>query len=110
MGKLDGAVVLVTGAARKRGLGRAIALRAAAEGADVAVCGLKRDPASRPEHEQAEGWVGVESLAEEIRAMGRQTLALDCDITNTDEINACVAEGQRVLGLEGSVEGLYNSR
>ena len=86
MGRLDGAVVLVTGAARKRGLGRAIALRAAAEGADVAVCGLKRDPDSRPDHEKAEGWVGVESLAEEIRAMGRRSLAADADVTSREQL------------------------
>ena len=84
MGRLDGAVVLVTGAARKRGLGRAIALRAAEEGADVAVCGLKRDPASRPDHEKAEGWTGVESLAEEIRGMGRRALAADADVTSRE--------------------------
>lgn len=106
MGKLDGAVVLVTGAARKRGLGRAIALRAAAEGADVAVCGLKRDPASRPEHEQAEGWVGVESLAEEIRGMGRRALAADCDVTSREQIADMLA---RIASDLGPLYGLVNN-
>lgn len=106
MGKLDGMVVWVTGAGRKRGIGRAIALRLAQDGADVLVSAIRRDPSLFPAHEQAEGWRGAESLAEEIRAMGRQALALDCDITNTDEINACVAEGQRVLG---PLTGLVNN-
>jgi NAD(P)-dependent dehydrogenase (short-subunit alcohol dehydrogenase family) len=37
MGVLNGKVALVTGAASKRGMGRAIAVRLAKEGADVAV-------------------------------------------------------------------------
>jgi 3-oxoacyl-[acyl-carrier protein] reductase/meso-butanediol dehydrogenase/(S,S)-butanediol dehydrogenase/diacetyl reductase len=106
MGRLDGAVVLVTGAARKRGLGRAIALRAAAEGADVAVCGLKRDPDSRPDHEKAEGWVGVESLAEEIRAMGRRSLAADADVTSREQLEALFGRITSELGL---LYGLVNN-
>ncbi|MFD2578162.1 SDR family oxidoreductase [Novosphingobium colocasiae] len=70
MAKLDGMVALVTGAARKRGIGRAIALRLAQDGADVVVTGLPRDPSSFPQHEQDEGWRGVTSVAEEIRALG----------------------------------------
>jgi NAD(P)-dependent dehydrogenase (short-subunit alcohol dehydrogenase family) len=106
MGRLDGAVVLVTGAARKRGLGRAIALRAAAEGADVAVCGLKRNPDSRPDHEKAEGWVGVESLAEEIRGMGRRALAADADVTKREQLEELY---RRIAADLGQLYGLVNN-
>lgn len=106
MGRLDGAVVLVTGAARKRGLGRAIALRAAAEGADVAVCGLKRDPGSRPDHEKAENWNGVESLAEEIRGMGRRALAADADVTSREQLEHLFSKITSDLGL---LYGLVNN-
>ena len=75
MGKLDGKVAIVTGAGRKRGIGRAIALRLAQDGADVVVSALRRDPATFPQHERAEGWQGIRSLAEEIRALGRRTVA-----------------------------------
>jgi NAD(P)-dependent dehydrogenase (short-subunit alcohol dehydrogenase family) len=37
MGNLDGKIAFVTGTASKRGMGHAIALRLAQEGADVAV-------------------------------------------------------------------------
>ena len=76
MSKLEGMVALVTGAARKRGIGRAIALRLAEDGADVAVTAIARDPSQFPEHERAEGWQGAESVAEEIRAMGAPRISL----------------------------------
>lgn len=106
MSKLDGMVVWVTGAGRKRGIGRAIALRLAEDGADVLVTAIKRDPSQFPAHEQAEGWRGAESVADEIHAMGRNALALDCDVTKPGEVAACVAEGERVLG---PLTGLVNN-
>ncbi|NND69921.1 MAG: SDR family NAD(P)-dependent oxidoreductase, partial [Halioglobus sp.] len=48
-----GKVALVTGAGRHRGIGRAIALRLAEDGADVVVAQRPRDPAGLPAHEQA---------------------------------------------------------
>ena len=106
MGKLDGMVVWVTGAGRKRGIGRAIALRLAEDGADVIVTAIKREPSQFPAHEQAEGWRGAASVADEIRAMGRRALALDCDVTKPDQVAACVTEGEKVLG---PLTGLVNN-
>ncbi len=87
---LSGKVALITGAARFRGIGRAIALRLAGDGADIVVCGRPRTPASFPPHEQEIGWRGVESLAEEIRQKGRRALALECDVTKKDQVVAMV--------------------
>jgi NAD(P)-dependent dehydrogenase (short-subunit alcohol dehydrogenase family) len=106
MGKLDGMVAWVTGAGRKRGLGRAMALRLAEDGADVMVTAIRRDAAEFPAHERAEGWRGVESVVAEIRAMGRQALSMDCDVTRPDEIAACVARVERDLGR---LTGLVNN-
>src|SRR5256885_16784460 len=91
MANLSGKVAVVTGAARKRGIGRAIALRLASDGADVAVSGLPRDPATYPAHEREEGWRGVRSLAEEIQSLGRKALAVDCDVAVKPQVEAMVS-------------------
>ncbi len=87
---LTGKVALITGAARYRGIGRAIALRLADDGADIVVCGRPRAPTSFPAHEQEMGWQGVASLAEEIRQKGRRALAVDCDVTKKEQVVAMV--------------------
>ena len=87
---LSGKVALITGAARHRGIGRAIALRLAEDGADIVICGRPRLPESYPAHEQEIGWRGVDSLAQEIEAMGRQALALECDVTHKDQVMAMI--------------------
>ncbi|MBI1182159.1 MAG: glucose 1-dehydrogenase [Alphaproteobacteria bacterium] len=98
MGDLSGKVIIVTGAGRKRGLGRAIALKLAADGADVAVSAYPRDPSSFPEHEKAEGWKGAESVAEEIRALGRRAVAIPCDVTKRDQVENLIATTEGELG------------
>jgi NAD(P)-dependent dehydrogenase (short-subunit alcohol dehydrogenase family) len=106
MGRLDGMVALVTGAGRKRGIGRAIAVRLAEDGADVAVTAIHREPSQMPEHEQQEGWKGAESVAEEIRAMGRKAIAIDLDVSNREQVAAAIARTQSELG---PLTGLVNN-
>ncbi len=55
MSELSGKVAVVTGATRKRGLGRAIALALARAGADVTVTGHSRNASSLTPDEQQEG-------------------------------------------------------
>src|ERR1051326_8816101 len=98
MGKLSNKVALVRGAARKRGIGRSTALRLAKEGADVVVSGLPRDPSTYPAHERAEGWKGVQSIADDIRALGRRALAVDCDVAVKEQVDEMVARAVADLG------------
>jgi NAD(P)-dependent dehydrogenase (short-subunit alcohol dehydrogenase family) len=101
-----GRVALVTGAARQRGIGRAIAIALAAAGADVAVHGSPRDPGSYPEHEREIGWRGAASVAAEIEAMGRRAIAVEADLT--DPLAPAEIVRQTEAGL-GTPEVLVNN-
>jgi NAD(P)-dependent dehydrogenase (short-subunit alcohol dehydrogenase family) len=95
---LAGKVAIVTGAGRMRGIGRAIALRLAQDGADVAVTAMPRTPEAMPEHEREASWRGAESVAEEIGPTGRRALALDVDVTEPDAVQELVRRTIKDLG------------
>ena len=69
---LDGRVAIVTGAGRMRSIGRQIALAMAQAGCDVVVTGTGRSPDRYPDDEKAAGWRDIDSVADEIRALGRR--------------------------------------
>ena len=75
--------VLVTGA--QRGIGRAIAVRFGAAGADVALNYL-------------DDKAGAESAAAEITALGRRAVTIAADIARPDEARRLVADAERALG------------
>jgi 3-oxoacyl-[acyl-carrier protein] reductase len=91
MGELDGKVALVTGAGRLRGIGRAAAVSLARMGADVAISGTGRNPASFPDDEKAVNWRDIESTAEQIRAEARRALPLVFDVTDEAEVSKAIA-------------------
>lgn len=103
---LAGRTAIVTGAGRRRGIGRAIALAFARAGCDVAVTGSGRDPAAYPADERAIGWCDVESVAAEIRALGRRSLATVCDITSLEAVEATAA---RVRDAFGGIDFVVNN-
>jgi meso-butanediol dehydrogenase/(S,S)-butanediol dehydrogenase/diacetyl reductase len=85
---LKGKVAFVTGAAAKRGMGRAVALRMAMEGADVVVT----DKFAAPKSAWAgdEDWKGLDDVVKEIEALGRKGLAAVAGVENTREVDAAV--------------------
>jgi NAD(P)-dependent dehydrogenase (short-subunit alcohol dehydrogenase family) len=102
VGALDGQVALVTGASRFRGMGRAIALLLASNGADVAVTDLMpggtRNDLEPTESDEQHGWAGIDSVVAEIQAMGRRSLALYGDVGLKEDAEAMVDEAIAKLG------------
>src|SRR5213595_2513408 len=86
MGKLDGKVAIVTGAAR--GLGRAYARRLAGLGAKVAVTDLNLK--SYEEFEAEARDMTADSTVAEIEAQGGTALGLEMDVADRDAVDAMV--------------------
>jgi NAD(P)-dependent dehydrogenase (short-subunit alcohol dehydrogenase family) len=85
---LDDKVAVVTGAGRMRSIGRTAAVELARAGCDVVVTGTGRSPDRYPDDEKAAGWRDIESVADEIRSLGRRALAAVSDVTDLDAITA----------------------
>jgi 3-oxoacyl-[acyl-carrier protein] reductase len=110
---LSGRVAFVTGGSR--GLGRADALTLARAGADVVIADLlveseldEQTDAYGPlaTFARMQGLVGTESAADEIRDMGRRALAVRCDVTDREQVEAAV---QLAVDELGSVDILVNN-
>jgi NAD(P)-dependent dehydrogenase (short-subunit alcohol dehydrogenase family) len=99
-----GKIAFVTGAAAKRGMGRAIALRLAEAGAHVAIL----DKYSRPKTNfpgDAE-WRGLDEEVEEIKALGVEGLALVADVSSSADCKAATA---KVLDKFGRIDLFVHS-
>ena len=89
--KLEGKKALVTGASR--GIGRAIALAVAAEGADVVVNYAGSEAAAK-------------AVAAEIEAMGRKALVLQADISSNEAATAMMDAAVKEFGR---IDSLVNN-
>lgn len=78
--ELEGKVALVTGSTR--GIGRGCALRLARLGADVVISA--RDLHAAKFGEQ----LTAETVMDEVRALGRRSLGITCDVANRKEVDA----------------------
>jgi NAD(P)-dependent dehydrogenase (short-subunit alcohol dehydrogenase family) len=81
---LQDKVVVVTGAGSRTGYGRAIALAFAGEGCHLVLADVDRE--------------GIESLVEEIEALGRKALAVRADVTDREQVASAVSAALERLG------------
>jgi NAD(P)-dependent dehydrogenase (short-subunit alcohol dehydrogenase family) len=107
---LEGRVAIVTGAGRYAGLGRAVALRLAREGADVAALdlypgGTRNADEMRPLDDEI-GWNGLPSLIEELEALDRRALALVGDVSRKADVDRMVGG---VMSYFGRIDILFNN-
>ena len=96
--ELAGKVAIITGAGRLRGIGHASAVVLAEMGADVVVTGTGRDPSNYPDDEKAAGWRDIESVADEVRALGTRSLALVVDVTDSAQVQSMIDRTVEELG------------
>ncbi len=93
---LSGKVAFVTGAAAKRGMGRAVAVRMAMEGADVMVT----DKFAAPKSAWAgdENWKGLEDVVKEIEGLGCKAMSAVAGVENSAEVDAAVKAALEKFG------------
>jgi NAD(P)-dependent dehydrogenase (short-subunit alcohol dehydrogenase family) len=99
---LSGKVALVTGAGGEHGFGRAIANRLAKEGADVAV----NDVSINPYSTKANSWSGLEDVVTEIKAKGKNSIALVGDVSDSAQVDEMV---QKTIDHFGKIDILINN-
>jgi NAD(P)-dependent dehydrogenase (short-subunit alcohol dehydrogenase family) len=75
-----------------KGIGRATALKLAAQGADIAVTDVQRSSEDLPPGEVRQQWRGIASVAEEVEALGRRCLQVWCDLRDSAQIQAMVRQ------------------
>jgi 3-oxoacyl-[acyl-carrier protein] reductase len=103
---LEGKVAVVTGAGRMRSIGRPIAVELARAGCDVVITGTGRDPERYPDDEKEAGWRDIESVADEVRALGRRAMPVVSDVADADAVDALSAQ---VMSELGRVDILVNN-
>lgn len=87
--QLANKTIFITGGSR--GIGRAIALRAAEEGANIVIAAKTDQP-----HPQLQGT--IHTVAEEIVAAGGQCLPLKCDVRDDEALNVAVTSAVEHFG------------
>ena len=95
--RLKDQVVLITGGSR--GVGAAVALAAAREGAHVALAGKTIDP-----HPKLPGTLG--EVADQVRALGREALVIQADIRFPEQVTAMV---DKTVEHFGKIDALINN-
>jgi len=88
--RLNNKIAIVTGA--RRGMGRAIALALAREGANVVVSDISQEDCQK--------------VVDEIEKLGRKGLALKCDVSSSDDVENMV---KRTVAEFGRVDILVNN-
>ncbi len=88
---------VITGASR--GIGRAIALKLAAQGANIVILAKTKEP-----HAKLQGT--IDSVADEVRELGGQSLAIQVDVRSEEQIEMAV---KKTVDVFGGIDILVNN-
>lgn len=88
---------VITGASR--GIGRAIALKLAAQGANIVILAKTKEP-----HAKLQGT--IDSVADEVREAGGQSLAIQVDVRSEEQIEMAV---KKTVDAFGGIDILVNN-
>jgi len=106
MAGLEGKIALITGAGGMKGIGRATALKLAAQGAHIALTDVQRSSEDLPPGEIKTQWRGIDSVAAEVEAHGQRCLRVWCDLNYSEQIQAMV---RQVVEHFGHIDILVNN-
>ncbi len=98
MRRLDGKVAMITGCGGERGVGRAIARRLAADGADLVMTDVAPTGMRVVTSKPATQWGGLEAVAAEIRAAGQRAVTGLLDIRSNRQIHDVIAKALETFG------------
>lgn len=106
MGRFSGKTAVITGSGRRKGLGEAIALRLAAEGANIVISdiGKAADPATPAEHIGATA--EMEAIAADIRQAGVSASTKVCDVRDLEQMRALA---RHAVDTHGSLDIWVNN-
>ncbi|OGB95560.1 MAG: hypothetical protein A2Z31_02510 [candidate division NC10 bacterium RBG_16_65_8] len=103
---LHGKVAMVTGCGGERGLGRGIARRLAAEGADLVLTDVAPKGTQIVAAKPVGQWGGLPAVVAEVQGLGRRAITALLDIRSADQIEAVVVE---TLAAFGRIDILVNN-
>ena len=106
MSALDGKIALITGAGGMRGVGRATVMKLAGQGSDVALSDVRREVSDLPPAEIRNEWGGIETVSQEVQALGRRAVPIYCDLSDPNEIERLV---ERTMTEFGRIDILVNN-
>lgn len=92
MYNLTGKVALITGAGGEKGIGRAIAMRLAREGADIVVNDIVEQPHG------ITSWGGMNQVVQDVHAMGRRAIGIVADVSESADVQRMIDKAVAELG------------
>jgi meso-butanediol dehydrogenase/(S,S)-butanediol dehydrogenase/diacetyl reductase len=97
-GRLQGKVAIITGAGRRKGLGEAIALRFAAEGAKLVLTDLGTPKGALLDAKNIGTSEELEAIAADVRRQGAEVLTAVCDVRVESEVASVIAAAKERFG------------